>query len=98
MTKILTLDQVQILIEETQASFPHPECETCECYLGYLSQLQLDSVKETRQILAQLQPDRNELHSCLGCDPCPPGDHFAEYLRAKQTTAKSTLSCTCDQT
>jgi hypothetical protein len=27
--------------------------------------------------------ERERVHSCLGCDPCPPADLFAQYLRQR---------------
>jgi hypothetical protein len=33
------------------------------------------------------QVERNNVHSCLGCDPCPLGDLYAEYVRKNNSKA-----------
>jgi hypothetical protein len=76
----LTNSQVQTLILNAIESFPHKECNTCECFLGYITQLEMDSDSSGRGYILQYQQNQ-EVHSCMGCDPCPPGDHFADYLR-----------------
>ena len=81
MSERLSNSQVMALVKNAVDSFPHEECETCECFLGYIAQLELDSDGMSRDSLKQYRPDREAVHTCLGCDPCPPGDHFAEYIR-----------------
>jgi hypothetical protein len=78
------IDQTKKLLEEAIASFPHDECYTCECFLGYLAQLELDADENLRSFFSTYKPERSLIHSCLGCDPCPPADAFANYLRAKK--------------
>jgi len=79
--------QVMTLIKNAVDSFPHQECETCECFLGYIAQLDLDSDGMSRDFIIQYKPDRKYVHSCLGCDPCPPGDRFAEYIKEHRENA-----------
>ena len=83
MDKLLSLAEVRELIKKAEVSFRHEECKTCECYLGYVTQLEIDSAPEAREYLASIQPDREEIHACLGCDPCPPGMLYSQYLRRK---------------
>ena len=90
MTK-LTRAQVESLLNEAAASFPHENCLTCECFLGYVAQLNLDSEAAGKELLAIYRVARTEIHPCLGCDPCPPGNLFAAYLREKQKTTLITL-------
>ena len=80
----LSVSQVKELIKKAEESFRHEECKTCECYLGYVTQLQMDSDQEGQQYLKEYQPSRAEVHSCLCCDPCPPGIHYSGYLRKKK--------------
>ncbi len=82
----LSRSQVSTLVENAIAGFPHEACTTCECYLGYLAQLESASGQDGRLFLEGHKPDRNEVHTCLGCDPCPPGDHYAAYLRDRAKT------------
>lgn len=79
--ELLSVQQITTLINQTVDSFPHSQCQTCECFLGYVTQLEMNSDPIGKAFLKALKPDRSEIHSCLGCDPCPPGDQFAAYLR-----------------
>jgi hypothetical protein len=79
----ISSDKIQALVQEVETSFPHGDCYTCECYLGYLTRLEMDAGKELRSWFTQFKPDKTLTHSCLGCDPCPPADAFANYLRTK---------------
>ena len=81
MIKSLSLPQVEEMLNNAVDAFPHNECLTCECFLGYVSQLGIDSDKSNLDFIRKYKRDRKEIHSCLGCAPCPPGDHYTEYLR-----------------
>ena len=78
---LLSVQQITTLINQTMNAFPHSECQTCECFLGYVAQLEIDADPIGKAFLEELKPNRSAIHSCLGCDPCPPGDQFATYLR-----------------
>ena len=80
----LNLEQVQALLKEAEESFPHGACSTCECFLGYVAQLHIESEAESREVIAPYKVRREDIHSCLGCNPCPPGDLYAEYMKKKQ--------------
>lgn len=82
--KNLTISEVKTLIENAEEAFPHNECYTCECFLGYVTHLSAKSDEGGKQILKDYRPHRENIHSCMGCDPCPPGDLYAEYLRANK--------------
>jgi hypothetical protein len=81
----LTRDEVQTFLASVAELFPHEECLTCECFLGYVTRLRIDSGKDSQEIFAEYQVERNNVHSCLGCDPCPPGDLYAEYVRMNKS-------------
>jgi hypothetical protein len=83
MNNTLSVSEAMGLISKTEESFRHEECDTCECYLGYVAQLVIDSGPEAKQFLQEYQPDRDQIHSCLGCDPCAPGILYANYLRKR---------------
>jgi hypothetical protein len=83
---MLSNKQVKVLVNQTEKNFRHEECATCECYLGYLTQLEMDADQEGQLYLKEIYPGRDEIHACLGCDPCPPGVQYAEYLQNKQHT------------
>ena len=83
MNNPLTFNDVTILIDKAQSSFRQEECSTCECYLGYIAQLELDGDQGIQEYLAEIKPSKDEIHACLGCDPCSPGILYSDYLRKK---------------
>ena len=84
MKKELSLAEVRELINKAEVSFRHEECAACECYQGYVTQLKIDSGPEAQQFLNGYEPDRDQIHACLGCDPCAPSILYTNYLRVKQ--------------
>jgi hypothetical protein len=82
----LTRSEVAARVGETTASLPRQECKTCDCFQGFLTQLELDSRDDVSNLTAPWKVKRDEMHGCLGCDPCPPAAAFAEYLKEIQKT------------
>lgn len=82
MAESPTRQEVKSLLQHARESYPHDACLTCECFLGYVAQIAIDAGVDLRSLLAEMGIDRKRTHSCLGCEPCPPADLFAEYLRA----------------
>jgi hypothetical protein len=78
--------ELQDLIKQGEASVAHDVCYTCECFLGYLAQIRIDSHPADQDLFLPFKVDRSEMHGCLGCDPCPPGDLYAEYMKKRQTS------------
>ena len=87
----LERDKLQALLTQAEDSFPHGACNTCECFLGYLAQLRIDSDPAEKDLFLPFKVDRKDMHKCLGCDPCPPGDLYAEYMKKKQSSNLITL-------
>jgi hypothetical protein len=83
MNDPLSVIKVKEQIKKAEESFRHEECNSCECFLGYLAQLEIDADTEGKEVLKSYRSEREPIHSCLGCDPCPPGVLYAEYLRKK---------------
>lgn len=81
----LSLSKIKELVKKAEFAFRHQECATCECYLGYIVQLRIDSDDEGEKFLKGILPERDQIHSCLGCDPCPPGTLHANYLRKRSS-------------
>jgi len=81
MNKTLTLSYLKDLLTRAENSFHHEECATCENFLGFLTQLEIDGGPEIQAYLTEYKPPREQIHACLGCDPCPPGLLYAEYLQ-----------------
>jgi hypothetical protein len=86
MTK-LTAEQVKTYLDEAEASFPHDACLTCECFLGLTTQLHIDTGGDGRNLLGVFKVERGRMHQCLGCDPCPPGDLYAKYMRENRKSS-----------
>lgn len=82
----MTAIEVEKIVEETLASFPLDECRTCDCFQGFLVQLEIDSKTDVSGLVSPHKVPRGNMHSCLGCDPCPPGGAFAQYLTERQAS------------
>lgn len=80
----LTRAEVEAFLARLRKEIPRPECRSCECTQGFLAQLELDAAADAKPLLAELRTSVRETHHCLGCEPCPPADIFAEYLMRKQ--------------
>ena len=81
MENPLSFLKVKTLLNNAVDALHHDECETCECFIGYVTQLSMESDESSRQLLESFKPRREDIHSCLGCDPCHLGDQYAQYLR-----------------
>jgi hypothetical protein len=79
----LQRDEIQALLQNAEASFPHGECTTCECFHGYIAQLRIDSDSADKDLFTPYKVNRAEMHHCLGCEPCPPGNLYAEHMQKK---------------
>jgi hypothetical protein len=77
-------DEVQTLLQAAEESFPYGQCNSCECFLGYIAQLGNDSIAESTDLFIPYKVNKNNIHRCLRCDPCPPGDMYAQYMFKKQ--------------
>ena len=80
-------NELQELIRQGEDAIAHGTCYTCECFLGYLAQLRIASDLVDKDLFLPFKVDRKEMHHCLGCDPCPPGDLYAEYMKRKQNSS-----------
>jgi len=87
----LTRQELHAFFDIIAGSFPHDECLTCECFLGFVTRLRMDSGKSGYDLISKYQIEKNHMHSCLGCDPCPPGNMYADYVRKKSSQPLITL-------
>jgi hypothetical protein len=79
------------ILNEAVESFPHDSCLTCECFLGLVAQLRIDADIADRPLFDEYKIPRQEVHACLGCDPCPPGDWYVKYIHYKKARKIITL-------
>jgi len=78
---MLNCETVQATLQTLEAALAHDECRNCECLQGFVTQLSLDADEGAAALIRPWLAPRGQTHSCLGCEPCPPGDQFAAYLR-----------------
>ena len=77
----LSRNQIKNIIKELENSVARAECLTCECFQGLLTQLELDSQEDLHDLTGHIKIPTGKMHGCLGCEPCPGGELFADYLR-----------------
>jgi hypothetical protein len=84
MNANLTRGDVEQALRQLEGNLPHEECLRCDCFHGFLTQLEMDAVEDVSDLTGRFGVPREEMHGCLGCDPCPPSSLFADYLRQQQ--------------
>jgi len=87
----LSRNQVLKIIKELESSIVRLECLTCDCLQGLLTQLELDCPEDVRDLIGRLKIANERMHGCLGCDPCPPGTLFSQYLKSKNNHSKNNI-------
>jgi hypothetical protein len=83
--------EIQALLQAAEESSPYGQCVACECFLGYIAQLGIDTNVESADLFTPYKVDRNNIRHCLSCDPCPPGDLYAQYIFKKQRDSLITI-------
>lgn len=77
----LSRKEVEKIVERMKNEVSRPECWTCDCFQGFLVQLELDCPEDVGDIVTPLKVPKERMHGCLGCVPCPAGELFSEYIR-----------------
>ncbi|MGD8625456.1 MAG: hypothetical protein PVF47_05510 [Anaerolineae bacterium] len=85
----LNVQDARRLVAQLRASTPHDACWSCDCFQGFLVQVKLDGSSQVAQLVDPLLAPPGEMHGCLGCDPCPAADLYADYLRRRQASGRS---------
>lgn len=68
-------------LDKARQAVPKDACWSCDCFQGFLTQLELDAAEDVTDLTDPLKVPREQMHGCLGCDPCPPGEAYSQYLR-----------------
>ena len=72
---------IQKRIEQVLHNLPREECRTCDCFLGLITRLTLDAKEDVPALIKPFKELKTKIHGCLGCDPCPPAEAYAHYIR-----------------
>ena len=73
--------EVEKIVERAKNKASKPQCLTCDCFQGFLVQLETDCSEDVGYIVNPLKVPKEKMHGCLGCVPCPAGELFSEYIR-----------------
>ena len=92
MSEKLSRAKVPLHLRTLKSRARRNECRTCDCFQGLLTQLEIDAEEDVTDLTAILKVPTHKMHGCLGCDPCPPGEVFADYLR-KRNARNGSDSC-----
>ena len=86
------LQRIQRCWEALQPALALEQCGGCECLQGALAELllaleELPEVPDRLRLSELIRAARasKDLHGCLGCVPCNPGDLLAGFYRAQAT-------------
>ena len=93
MPDVISSDKVQQILAHIRDGVRHDECWTCDCLQGFLTQLEMDAEPTAAGFIEPLKVPSTQMHGCLGCDPCPPGAAFADYLRGMNQQAGDVACC-----
>lgn len=81
--------QAQKIIEQMKSQVARPECWTCDCFQGLLTQLELDCKEDIADLTGPVKALKEKMHGCLSCDPCPGGAIYAAYLKGQLNQEQS---------
>ena len=81
--KSLTAGQVRKLMGQLELAATREACWSCECLQGFITQIELNAPADAKLLLETYEVRPERLHGCLGCEPCPPAEAFAAYLKAR---------------
>ena len=81
MSDQLSIKSIEAMLLALRRSVRREECFTCDCLQGFLTQLEIDAEPAAAELVEPLKAPATQMHCCLGCDPCPPGEVYADYLR-----------------
>ena len=93
MKRLLSVEDVEGLLAALRKAMQREECGHCDCLQGFLTQLELDAEPAAAALIEPLKVPSSQMHGCLGCDPCPPGAAFADYLRGHSQSAGDESKC-----
>ena len=78
MAERLSIDKAKDLVENLGSAMCRDECRNCECLQGVLVQIEIVAGEDVSEITGPLKVSAEQMHSCLGCNPCPPAEIFGD--------------------
>ena len=69
------------MLKRLRGGVRREECWTCDCLQGFLTQLEMDAEPAAAGLIEPLKAPAAQMHGCLGCEPCPPGEVYSDHLR-----------------
>jgi len=83
----LSFKDVKSILKDLKKSVIRSECWSCDCFQGFITELELDADDDVSELTDPLIVPTSEMHGWLACDPCPPEDAFSKYIQEKQNKA-----------
>jgi len=87
MPQKLSFNDVKSILEDLKKLVIRPECWSCDCVQGFITELELDADDDVSELTDPLIVSPSEMHGWLACDSCPPGEEFSKYIQEKQNKA-----------
>ena len=78
---MLSAYEIRALLDRLKTTVVRPECWSCDCLQGFLTQIEMDADDVAARLITPLKVGRDSMHGCLGCEPCPPGEVYSDHLR-----------------
>jgi hypothetical protein len=79
--KTKTENPQNVLLERLRPWLSEERCRTCDCFQGALVQLELDGGESAKRLVEAHRVPSEQMHACLGCDPCLPAEAWVKYIR-----------------
>jgi hypothetical protein len=77
-------EEVEGLLSQVTHAPLREECWLCECFQGFIAQLELDAAENAKPLLKEYEEDPSQVRHGPGCEPCAPAEIFAGYLMRKR--------------
>ncbi len=88
MINVIKEKELALIVQKLKKSAIKTECWDCECFQGFFAQLEIDQEEKLPEDIAALKVESSKMHSCLGCDSCPPADVYTRYLAERSGSRK----------
>lgn len=70
------------LFENIKPWLDEEQCRTCECLQLALIQIEMDDEENMSVVVAPHKIFHEQMHPCLGCEPCPPAQALVDYVQS----------------